>query len=176
MSFDKKLNDKINRVDRIEKVLKKDNWQNNKYLEQEGEGYMIAEDGEKTLKVSQNYLKENMPKYNKNNIFDLNLNYGPYYIDYSFNGSHLLLAGEKGHISVLNWREKELVTEFKVNEKVRSAKFLQNETMIAVAQKNKLYIYDKQGIELHSLDYQPRPKFLEYLPYHFLMVSGLKNK
>jgi len=176
MSFDKKLYDKINRVERIEKVLKKDMRQNNKYLEQEGEGYMIPEDGEKTLKISQDYLKENLPKFNKDNIFDLELNYGPYYIDYSFNGSYLLIAGERGHVSIFNWREKDLICEFNVNEKIRNAKFLQNETMIAVAQKSKLFIYDKQGIELHSLDYQPRPKFLEFLPYHFLLVSALKNK
>jgi U3 small nucleolar RNA-associated protein 7 len=92
------------------------------------------------------------------------------------NGSYLLLAGERGQISVMSWREKDLICEFNVNEKILDAKFLQNDTMFAVAQKSKIYIYDKQGIELHSLDYQSNPKFIQYLPYHFLMVTVLGKK
>jgi len=175
MSFDKKLYDKINRVERIQKELVHNQRNAVQYLQQEYNGYIEAEEGEKTLKINQSYFKENAPKFNKDNIFDLNLKFGPYKIDYTANGSYVLLAGEKGHISMLDWRNKNLECEFHVREKIRSVKFLHNETMFAVAQRKKLFIYDKQGIELHSLDYHVDPKFLEFLNYHFLLVSANKT-
>jgi U3 small nucleolar RNA-associated protein 7 len=174
---DKKTKDKIYRTNKISKAINDDNKRNLKYLEQEGEGYLIPEnENEKTLRVTQDYLKKNLPKYNTDNIFELGLESGPYSIDFSKNGTHLLLAGEKGHIAMMDWREKNLECEIQVSEKIRTACFLNNDTMFAVAQRKKLYIYDRQGIELHNLDYHNYPKYLEYLPYHFLLVSGLKNK
>lgn len=174
---DKKINDQIKRNQRINKVIIDESKRNLRYLEQENEGYLVPEnEREKTLKISQEYLKENLAKYNVDNVFDLKLQSGPYSIDYSRNGTHLLLAGEKGHIAMMNWREKNLECEIQIGEKIRAACFMHNETMFAVAQRKKLYIYDRQGIELHNLDYHPYPKFLQYLPYHFLLVSGLKNK
>ena len=175
--YDKKLHDQINRGERIKKVLIKDNKKNLSYLEQEPEGYIVAEnENEKILKISQDYLKSTLPKYNTDNIFDLNLNYGPYHLDFTGNGSHLLIVGEKGHISMIEWRSKDLLCEFNVDQKISNCKFLHNENMFAVSQKNELYIYDKQGIELHALDYFPEPQFLEFLPHHFLLVAALKNK
>lgn len=177
MSFDKKLHDQINRVERVNKVLVKEQKKSLRFLEQEGDGYLVPEsEGEKTLRVTQDFLKNNAPKYNRDNIFDLNLNYGPYYADITSNGSDLLLAGEKGHLSIIDWKTKDLRCELNVNEKIRCAKFLHNETMFAVAQRKKMFIYDRQGIELHALDYHESPKYLEFLSYHFLLVSGLKNK
>ncbi len=176
-SNDKKINDKVKRNNKISKAVTDDNRRNLKYLEQENEGYLIPEnENEKTLKISQDYLKENLPKYNIDNVFDLNLESGPYFVNFTKNGSHLLLAGEKGHVAMMDWREKNLECEVQVGEKIRSACFLHNDTMFAVAQRKKLFIYDRQGIEIHNLDYHPHPKYLEYLPYHFLLVSGLKNK
>ena len=175
MSLDKKLNDKFNRLERINKEVVLDQRKSVQYLQQENNGYLEADEGEKTLKVTQDYFLENAPKFNKDNIFDLNLKFGPYSIDYTSNGKYLLLAGQKGHISMLDWRNKSLECEFHVREKVRSIKFLHNETLFAVAQRKKLFIYDKQGIEIHSLDYHVDPKYLEYLNYHFLLVSGNKT-
>jgi U3 small nucleolar RNA-associated protein 7 len=176
-NIDKKINDQIKRNQRITKVITVESKRNLRYLEQENEGYLLPEnEREKTLKISQDYLKENLPKYNNDNVFDLNLQSGAYSIDYSRNGTHLLLAGEKGHIAMMDWREKNLECEIQVGEKIRTACFLHNESMFAVAQRKKIYIYDRQGIELHNLDYHPYPKYLQYLPFHFLLVSGLKNK
>jgi U3 small nucleolar RNA-associated protein 7 len=46
--------------------------------------------------------------------------------------------------------------------------------MYAVAQKKYLHIYDASGIELHCLRDHQEPKYLEYLPYHFLLASASK--
>lgn len=61
--------------------------------------------------------------------------------------------------------------EFHVKEKVRAVKFLQNKKFISVAQKECVYIYDDQGIELHRLGGMHTPLHLEYLPYHYLLAS-----
>ena len=174
---DKKMNDKMNRKIKIEKIIKENNKLNYKYLDNEPDGYMIAEnENEKTLKFSQDYLKSVLPKYNSDNIFDLELpEYGPFNIDYTKNGKYLLMGGEKGNISMMEWKEKNLILEFNVETKINAIKFLQNDSMFAVGQNDYLYIYDNQGIELHSLDFIPSPLFLEYLPFHFLLVSALKN-
>ena len=176
-SVDKKLNDQFHRNAKIQKIASKEAKRNLQYLENEPDGYMIPENEiDKTLKVSQDYLKSILPKYNADNIFDLNLeDKAPFYIDYSRNGKYLLLAGEKGNISMLDWRDKNLITEFDTDSTISNIKFLHNETMFAVAQNDMVYIYDKQGIELHALDYLMSPNHLEFLPYHFLLVSALKN-
>mmetsp|Transcript_2970 Transcript_2970/g.2688 ORF Transcript_2970/g.2688 Transcript_2970/m.2688 type:complete len:197 (+) Transcript_2970:327-917(+) len=64
------------------------------------------------------------------------------------------------------------MTEFHLKELVRDVKFLQNELLFAVAQRKGLYIYDSQGIEVHALKTHIEPQKLEYLPYHFLLVSA----
>ena len=138
---------------------------------------MITENqNEKTLKISQEYLKYSLPKYNSDNIFDLTLpDKSPFHIDYTRNGKYLLLGGEKGSISLIEWRTKQLLCDFETETKLTSVKFLHNETMYAVGQSDMVYIYDKQSLALHALDYMPQLLFLEYLPYHYLLVAALKN-
>ena len=64
------------------------------------------------------------------------------------------------------------MTEFHTKELIRDVKFLQNELLFAVAQRKALYIYDSQGIEIHYMKNNIEPQKLEYLPYHFLLVSA----
>ena len=96
---------------------------------------------------------------------------GPYHLDYTRNGKYLLLAGEKGHISIMDWKDKSLLSEFSVKERVRDACWLHNETLLAIAQKKRVYIYDNSGLEIHCLQKHLHPNALDFLPYHFLLVT-----
>jgi U3 small nucleolar RNA-associated protein 7 len=114
-----------------------------------------------------------LPVQNAHDIFNLKLTeFGPYSIDITKNGKHLLLAGRKGHLAMVDWKTKGLVCEFQAKDKVRDVCFLQNHTMFAVAQSKYLHIYDNQGIELHCMRDHAEPAKLDYLPYHFLLASA----
>merc|ERR1719409_31103 len=65
-----------------------------------------------------------------------------------------------------------ITTELQLKETIRAVKALQNHTMFAVAQKKYVYIYDQNGIELHCLKDSLYQTHLEFLPYHYLLVSA----
>ena len=82
-------------------------------------------------------------------MFKLDLDLGPYCLDYTRNGRQLIIGGRKGHIGTFDWQTGKLGCEIQVQETIRDVKWLQNENMFAVAQKKYTYIYDNQGVELH---------------------------
>ncbi len=95
-------------------------------------GYLVAEENEQTLKFQQEQLKDLLPYGNMHNIFDLELEHGPYHIDYTRNGKYLVMAGQKGHVAIVDWKPKNLVSEFSVKEMVRDVCWLHNDTLMAV--------------------------------------------
>lgn len=135
-------------------------------------GYLEAEAGtlERTGKVTQKEVVANVATSVGEQVYKLDLELGPYHVDYTRNGNHMLLAGEKGHLAMMSTRGPNLVTEFHVNETVRDACFLHNESLFAVSQKKSLYIYDRDGVELHCIRSHVEPTKLSFLPYHFLLA------
>lgn len=116
------------------------------------QGYIEAEGINKTWRFKQDEIAKNVDSRTNERMFNLTLDeYGPYSMDYTRNGRHLLMGGRKGHIAMVDWQNKHLKTEFNVQETIRDIKFLHNEDMFAVAQKKYVYIYDKSGMELHRL-------------------------
>ncbi|KAI0479278.1 BING4CT domain-containing protein [Xylariaceae sp. FL0804] len=127
---------------------------------------------ERTYKVRQDEIQDGVSTATAKKRFELKLDQlGPYVFDYSRNGRELLLAGRKGHIASMDWREGKLGCEFQLNETVRDARWLHNTQYMAVAQKKNVYIYDRNGVELHRLQQHRDPTHLEFLPYHFLLVT-----
>lgn len=54
-------------------------------------------------------------------------------------------------------------------------RYLNDHSHFAVAQKQHVYIYDQQGIELHRLRDHIDITRLDYLPYHWLLVSIVRR-
>ncbi|AMD19966.1 HCL185Wp [Eremothecium sinecaudum] len=144
------------------------------YLLPETQGYLEAEDEmEKTFKFSQDEIKAHVDISTANKALDLKLkDFGPYHINYSRTGTHLLVAGRKGHVASMDWRKGELRAELHLNETVQAATYLQNEQYFAVAQKKYTFIYDHEGTELHRLKQHIEVKHLEFLPYHYLLATA----
>lgn len=128
---------------------------------------------EKTYKVQQRdiYTEVSTETASKGK-FELKLDQlGPYVTDYTRNGRELLLAGRKGHVATMDWREGKLGCELQLGETVRDAKWLHNNQMFAVAQKKYVYIYDSAGVEIHCLKKHIEVTNMEFLPYHYLLAT-----
>jgi U3 small nucleolar RNA-associated protein 7 len=135
------------------------------YLEPEGEM-------ERTYKVRQDEITSEVAAATATKRFDLKLDQlGPYVFDYSRNGRELLLAGRKGHVATMDWRDGKLGCELQLGETVRDVKWLHNNQYFAAAQKKFVYIYDRNGVEIHCLRKHMEPTHMEFLPYHFLLAT-----
>jgi len=132
-----------------------------------------VEQGERpTFRVEQSELRDAADLNVRSKLLDLELrNFAPYRIAWTRSGRHLLLAGAAGHLSVIDALRNSPKCEVHVKETVRDVTFLHDETMFAVAQKKHIFIYNEHGAEVHRLRSHISPSRLEFLRYHFLLVS-----
>ena len=127
---------------------------------------------ERTYKVRQEDITSDVAVETAKKRFDLKLDsLGPYVFDYTRNGRELLLAGRKGHVATMDWREGKLGCEIQLGETVRDAKWLHNNQFFAVAQKKHVFIYDRNGVEIHNLRKHTEVTHMEFLSYHFLLAT-----
>ncbi|CAL2040628.1 unnamed protein product [Caenorhabditis brenneri] len=145
----------------------------------ENAGFVVPDDEDDnslSYSIRQKDIVEAVDMAAASKHFDLKLpNFGPYHIDYTDNGRHLVIGGRKGHLASIDWQTKHLHFEQNVMEKVSDVKFLHTENFIAVAQKNYTYVYDNLGTELHCLKTMYDTARLEFLSRHFLLVGSSRN-
>jgi U3 small nucleolar RNA-associated protein 7 len=97
---------------------------------------------------------------------------GPYKIDFTSNGTHLCLGGLRGHMANLKWKDFSLEGETQLKDKINDVKFLVDHSMLAVAQKRFVYMYTKEGTEMHVLSKMAHMDRLAYLPKHMLLAAA----
>lgn len=59
-----------------------------------------------------------------------------------------------------------------VKETVRCVQALHSEDLFCVSQKKHCFMYDSQGVEVHSMRNHNLVNVMDYLKYHYLLVTG----
>ncbi|KAH9914178.1 BING4CT-domain-containing protein [Epithele typhae] len=126
---------------------------------------------EKTWRVGQSDIEKVAGEQASRGRQEWKLDGGPYCTRYTRNGRHIALVGKKGHVATFDWQAGTLHTELQLRETCRDITFLQDHSHFAVAQKQYVFIYDRDGVELHKLKSHIEPTRLEFLPYHWLLAS-----
>ena len=126
---------------------------------------------ERTYKVKQRDVRRHVAFQTAQMGFELKLDGGPYLAEYTRNGRELLLAGRRGHVATMDWRNGKLGCELQLGEIVRDVRWLHNNQMFAVAQKKYVYLYDQAGVEIHCLKKHIEVTRMEFLPYHYLLAT-----
>ncbi|KAI2473434.1 BING4CT-domain-containing protein [Annulohypoxylon bovei var. microspora] len=127
---------------------------------------------ERTYRVRQDDIQDEVSTESAKKRFELKLDQlGPYVFEYSRTGRELLLGGRRGHVAMMDWREGKLGCELQLGETVRDVQWLHNNQFFAVSQKKHVYIYDRQGVEVHCLRKHQEVTHMEFLPYHFLLAT-----
>ncbi|KAJ7982881.1 BING4CT-domain-containing protein [Mycena polygramma] len=138
----------------------------------EDAGLMQAEGAlERTWRVSQSEILDSTGQDAARGRREWKLDGGPYRSRYTRNGRHLAIVGSLGHVSTFDWQTGTLHAELQLQETCRDITFLHDHSHFAVAQKKYVFIYDRDGVELHCLKSHIEPTRLEFLPYHWLLAS-----
>lgn len=90
-------------------------------LHENAPGYLEPEtELERTYRVRQDEIKEGAAVETAQKGFELKLDdLGPYHCEYTRNGRELLLAGRKGHVATMDFREGKLGCELQLGETIR---------------------------------------------------------
>ncbi len=150
----------------------------------------VEGDMDKTWRTSQDNIVNAVSVEAARGRKEFQLDGGPYRAKYTRNGRHMAVVGQKGHVSTFDWHTGTIHSELQLRETCRdityvlvfvpwhvltSFSFLQDHSHYAVAQKKYVFIYDRDGVELHRLKAHVEPTRLEFLPFHWLLATVVCN-
>ncbi|KAG5504386.1 hypothetical protein JKF63_04837 [Porcisia hertigi] len=142
------------------------------YQMEENNTGLELDDREVADRISQSDIANGVDLQTQQKRYSLLLDkLGPYKLNFSLNGTHLLLAGLRGHMANIRWKSFQLEGETQLKDRITDAIFLVDHSMTAVAQKNFVYMYTKEGTEMHILSKMAHMDRLGYLPKHMLLVA-----
>ncbi|OAX41814.1 BING4CT-domain-containing protein [Rhizopogon vinicolor AM-OR11-026] len=131
----------------------------------------VENEMERTWRIGQDDIVQGAGQEAAKGRRELKLDGGPYRSRYSRNGRHLAIVGTMGHVATFDWQTGTMHAELQLQETCRDITFLQDQSFFAVAQKKYVFIYDRDGVELHRLKSHIEPTRLEFLSYHWLLAS-----
>lgn len=140
-----------------------------KILHNEEGGYI--EGAEQTHLLNQEEIKRHVCLLTKEKAFDICMKDGPFFVGYTKNGRHMLVWNAKGFLSSFDVKSLKVHFETDVKDEIRDALYLHNECLLATAQKDSVFIYDNQGVEIHCIREHRHVIKMEYLFYHFLLCT-----
>ncbi|KAG6901199.1 hypothetical protein C0995_015482 [Termitomyces sp. Mi166 len=141
-------------------------------LTNEGGKIEVEGEMERTWRVEQDEIVQGAGQEAARGRREWKLDGGPYRSRYTRNGRHLAIVGRTGHVATFDWMVGTLHSELQLQETCRDITFLHDQSHYAVAQKKYVFIYDRDGVELHCLKSHLEPTRLEFLPYHWLLASA----
>ncbi|KAL4063788.1 WD40-repeat-containing domain protein [Scleroderma yunnanense] len=131
----------------------------------------VENDMERTWRVRQDEIAAGAGQEAAKGRQEWKLDGGPYRSRYTRNGRHLAIVGKTGHVATFDWQTGTIHAELQLQETCRDITFLQDQSFFAVAQKKYVFIYDRDGVEIHRLKAHIEPTRLEFLPYHWLLAT-----
>ncbi|KAJ4478867.1 WD40-repeat-containing domain protein [Lentinula lateritia] len=141
-------------------------------LPSEETGFVQAEDTmERTWRLSQADIVKEAGGEAARGRLEMKLDGGPYRVRYTKNGRHMAIAGRTGHVASFDTLTGAVHSELQLGETCSDVVFLQDHSFYAVAQQKYVFIYDRDGVEIHKLKAHVSPTRLEFLPYHWLLAS-----
>ena len=172
---DKRVSSKLKRIKRVAAIMRKQQAVETRLTMRPESGSIETENPmERTFKLSQRKIETEVDLGTKRKLFDFALPGGPFsFFSSSRNGRYALMSGSGGQISVLDRHSMESLCDFTTGECVTTSTFLHDHTLLAAAQRKYVYIYSsRNGEEVHCLRDQTAVTHLDYLPYHYLLVSA----
>lgn len=138
----------------------------NSLLQTQERGYIVLEDGEQY--PTQRQIKKNVACSVKEKAFSLDLDEDDWKSSYSLDGRHIILHS-KSVVAAFDCKTLNVFFE-RTLRNVETSIFLHNEQYCAIAS-DTLFIYNKNGQEVHHLSHERNVRRMAYLPYHFLLVT-----
>jgi U3 small nucleolar RNA-associated protein 7 len=144
---------------------------------------------DRTWRISQDEIVSSIGVEAGRSRKEFALDGGPYRARYTRNGRHMAVVGQRGHVATFDWQTGTMHSELQLRETCRDityvlflvlkrglipSSFLQDHSQYAIAQKKYVFVYDRDGVELHRLKSHIEPTCLEFLPFHWLLATVVR--